>query len=291
MKVRCTSRPVPGRSKQSICSQFATEEELAGHHAATVRGAIEGVAGGLAISLPASYYMQRAWPYYRTLPPHLKALGVILVVGPCYAIQAERRGVEFDKSTWTGAGKAELDREARDESSRWDALDAVGKAKDWAMRNQYKVIVGSWALSMVLAGGIVMRNRYVSPACSRGPSLLHLQCVQLPEHTTKDRSGPYVGTGAHHRRPHRRRYYDTGSTCAGGRERMSIIPLPHFPLPNDAHICSDPWTTHGSTYWRSKRRRRSGSNSNSSLSDCAGSAQPSPSAPHRIRAKLGYYLT
>ena len=29
------------------------------------------------------------------------------------------------------------------------------------MRNQYKVIVGSWAASMAIAATIVMRNRYV----------------------------------------------------------------------------------------------------------------------------------
>ncbi|KAI0353510.1 hypothetical protein OH77DRAFT_1427209 [Trametes cingulata] len=142
--------------------KLATEEELAGHHAATVRGAIEGILGGLAISLPASWYMQRNWAYYRRLPPHLKALGVIMVVGPCYAIQAERRGVEFDKSTWTGAGKAELEREERVEQAHWQALDTKAKFKEWAMRNQYKIILGSWAASMAVAGAVVMRNRYQS---------------------------------------------------------------------------------------------------------------------------------
>ncbi|KAH9900013.1 hypothetical protein C8Q73DRAFT_681709 [Cubamyces lactineus] len=142
--------------------KFATEEELAGHHAATVRGAIEGVLGGLAISLPASWYAQRNWAYYRALPPHLKALGVILVVGPCYAIQAERRGVEFDQSTWTGAGKAELEREERIQQARWSTLDTKAKFREWAMQNQYKIILGSWAASMAVAGTIVMRNRYQS---------------------------------------------------------------------------------------------------------------------------------
>ncbi|KAI0368125.1 hypothetical protein BV20DRAFT_969717 [Pilatotrama ljubarskyi] len=142
--------------------KLATEEELAGHHAATVRGAIEGILGGLAISLPASWYAQRNWAYYRRLPPHLKALGVIMVVGPCYAIQAERRGVEFDKSTWTGAGKAELEREERVEQAHWQTLDTKAKLKEWAMRNQYKIILGSWAASMAVAGAIVMRNRYQS---------------------------------------------------------------------------------------------------------------------------------
>ena len=88
-------------------------------------------------------------------------LGIILVVGPAFAIQAERRGVEFDESTWTGAGKAVLDREEKATESRWDALSSKEKFRDWAMRNQYKIILGSWAASMAIAGAIVMRNRYV----------------------------------------------------------------------------------------------------------------------------------
>ncbi|KAI0698526.1 hypothetical protein C8T65DRAFT_660480 [Cerioporus squamosus] len=142
--------------------KFATEEELAGHQRATVRGALEGVAAGLAISLPASWYMHRRWPAFRALPIQLKALGVILVVGPAFAIQAERRGVEFDESTWTGAGKAVLDREEKATESRWEALSSREKFRDWAMRNQYKIILGSWAAGMAVAGTVVMRNRYQS---------------------------------------------------------------------------------------------------------------------------------
>ena len=77
---------------------FVSEEELQGLHQATVRGAIEGVVGGLAIALPASYYAHRTFPAYRALPPQAKAFGVILVVGPLFAIQTERRTVQFDEA-------------------------------------------------------------------------------------------------------------------------------------------------------------------------------------------------
>lgn len=90
----------------------------------------------------------------------LKTLGAILVVLPLYAIQAERRGVEFDESTWTGAGQRELERVKTEEQKHWEELSTAGKFKDWAMRNQYKVIVGSWAVSMGIAGAIVMANKH-----------------------------------------------------------------------------------------------------------------------------------
>ncbi|RPD67320.1 hypothetical protein L226DRAFT_529671 [Lentinus tigrinus ALCF2SS1-7] len=142
--------------------KFATEEELAGHQRATVRGALEGVAAGLAVSLPATWFLHRRWPAFRALPIQLKALGVVLLVGPAFAIQAERRGVEYDESTWTGAGKAVLDREEKATESRWEALNSKEKFRDWAVRNQYKIILGSWAAGMAVAGTVVMRNRYQS---------------------------------------------------------------------------------------------------------------------------------
>lgn len=74
-----------------------TREEFEAFDRATIRGSIEGIAAGLAVSLPASFAAHRYLPAYRALPPHLKALGVVLVVGPAWAIQTERRGVEFDE--------------------------------------------------------------------------------------------------------------------------------------------------------------------------------------------------
>ena len=74
-----------------------TREELEAFDRATLRGSIEGIAAGLAISLPASFAAQRYWPAYRALPIQLKALGVVLIVGPAWAVQTERRGVEFDE--------------------------------------------------------------------------------------------------------------------------------------------------------------------------------------------------
>jgi hypothetical protein len=78
-----------------------TPEELEAFDRATIRGSIEGIAAGLAISLPASFAAHRYWPAYRGLPLSIKALGVVLVIGPTWAIQTERRGVEFDeKYNW-----------------------------------------------------------------------------------------------------------------------------------------------------------------------------------------------
>lgn len=94
------------------------------------------------------------------MPPQLKALAAILIIIPAYSVQAERRGVEYDESTWTGAGAMEIRRLKSEEEKHWESLSTMGKFKEWAVHNQYKVIVGSWAASMAVAGAIVMTNRY-----------------------------------------------------------------------------------------------------------------------------------
>ncbi|KAH9060877.1 hypothetical protein EDB87DRAFT_1612626 [Lactarius vividus] len=140
-----------------------TQEELEAFDRATIRGSIEGIAGGLAISLPASFAAQRYWPAYRALPLPLKALGVILIVGPTWAIQTERRGVEFDEEhNWKGVGRQLLDSAKAREVSEWDGLSSSEKFSKWVARHQYQVILGSWATSMAVAGTIIMRDRHQS---------------------------------------------------------------------------------------------------------------------------------
>lgn len=84
--------------------QILTQEEIQAHNNATVRGAAEGTIMGSAIALPGFYYLNRRWAYYRSLPPSLKLFGIILVVVPGIVIQAERRGLEYDRSQWCVQG-------------------------------------------------------------------------------------------------------------------------------------------------------------------------------------------
>ena len=120
---------------------------------------MEGLAASLAFAIPFSYIIHRRWGYYRSLPLTIKVLGVVLVVGPAFAIQAERRGIEFDRSTWSGTEKVELDREELRENLRWDSLSKWQKMCDWASRNQYSIIFGCWAASMAGSWILLSRNK------------------------------------------------------------------------------------------------------------------------------------
>lgn len=77
-----------------------TEQQLKEHRAATIRGGLEGTLIGSAIAAPVSYLLHRRIPAYRHLPLSLKTLGAIVIVVPTLAIQAERRGLQYDRSQW-----------------------------------------------------------------------------------------------------------------------------------------------------------------------------------------------
>ncbi|KAJ4479116.1 hypothetical protein J3R30DRAFT_3474211 [Lentinula aciculospora] len=141
-----------------------TEEQLIGHSRAVRRGALEGTAAGLLFSGAVSYYAHRRLPAYRTLPLSLKALGPVILIAPLLSIQAERRSLEYDESQWTGEGLKILNEKERKVNEKWDAMTPQQKLGDWASRHEYSLIMGSWALSLGLAGALISRDKYQTPS-------------------------------------------------------------------------------------------------------------------------------
>ena len=60
-----------------------------------------------------------------------------------------------------GVGRQLLDSAKAREASEWKDLSSSEKFSKWVARHQYKVILGTWATSMAVAGTIIMRDRYV----------------------------------------------------------------------------------------------------------------------------------
>lgn len=123
-------------------------------------GGLKGFLSGSAVAFPISYALQRRWAYYRHLPPSLKAFGIVLIVVPSFVISAEHAGQAFERQHWHDSGKAELDAVASRAQSHWDALSVREKVNDFALRHQYGLILGGWALSLGLSFGLIARNRY-----------------------------------------------------------------------------------------------------------------------------------
>jgi len=137
-----------------------TPEQIEGHSAASIRGALEGAAVSSLVAGSGTWYLNRNWKYYRTLPISLKVLGMVIVVAPCLSIQAERRGLQYEKSQWTGVGLMAIEEQAAEERARWQTYSVKEKVGDWAARHEYSLILGSWALSMAVAGAIISKDRY-----------------------------------------------------------------------------------------------------------------------------------
>ncbi|KAG8931131.1 hypothetical protein FRC03_012757 [Tulasnella sp. 419] len=141
--------------------KIISKEEADAYQRTVINGGIKGAAYGLAVSLPGTYLLNRRWAYYRSLPPSLKALGVVTVAVPWCVIQAEREGMKFERDQWHGEkGMAELTLEERTEAERWDRLNTKEKALDWARRHRYGIVGTSWALGMAGSFGIIMRDPY-----------------------------------------------------------------------------------------------------------------------------------
>ncbi|KDR84080.1 hypothetical protein GALMADRAFT_236723 [Galerina marginata CBS 339.88] len=137
-----------------------TDKQLQEHDAASRRGALEGVLAGGTVAIAGSLYAQRYWHAYRRLPISLKAFAVVIIVAPAFSIQAERRGVQYERSQWTGEGLRVMDEKELRRMKQWDSMTLGQKIGDWSFRHQYSIIMGSWAASLGLAALIISRNKY-----------------------------------------------------------------------------------------------------------------------------------
>ncbi|KAM6496184.1 hypothetical protein JOM56_008890 [Amanita muscaria] len=141
-----------------------TEQNLVEYTAAIRRGAFEGAAGGTIIAVSTGWYLNRHWATYRKMPLSLKALGGVIIIAPLLAIQAERRGLQYDRSQWQGLTVDMLDGKQQRKEELWQELSAKDKIAHWAENHQYSLIFGGWASSLATAGGIIWRDKYMTPA-------------------------------------------------------------------------------------------------------------------------------
>jgi hypothetical protein len=134
--------------------------------------------------LPASYIANKRWPYYRNLPPSLKAFGVVLIVVPSFIISGETAGRRFEQDKWRvifndrcGSRllkkiNTHVHRERANpdqvvlikhrEKTRWQNMTLSQKVVDFTARHQFSTIAGCWALGITGAFGAIMRNPCVS---------------------------------------------------------------------------------------------------------------------------------
>ena len=133
------------------------------------------------MSLPASYVVNQRWPYYRNLPPSLKALGVVMAVVPAFIIAGETAGRRYEQNNWRVTpgflrdqkahmipygGGGHRERANPDQvklihhrsETGWEKMTFSQKTVDFTARHQFSVIAGCWALGIAGAFGMIIRN-------------------------------------------------------------------------------------------------------------------------------------
>lgn len=115
------------------------KDDQAAYRQAVTTGGIQGTVLAAAIAVPMHLFLRRR-PNYNAIPVTLKALGYVCLTVPCISITAEKSGEAYIRSTWSGQGKRELDRESQRALERWESLSNSQKAKDWAARHKWGMI-------------------------------------------------------------------------------------------------------------------------------------------------------
>ncbi|KAF2156163.1 hypothetical protein K461DRAFT_265590 [Myriangium duriaei CBS 260.36] len=140
--------------------KILTKEEEQEHYNATLKGGLLGGSVGLVIGGLGVYAASARYPAFRSLTVPFRAFLVSGCGTFSAIIAADRgsRGYEAERHSETrftdSQTQAQIDAEA--------AKSSVDRAKDWASKNRYGIVFGSWVASMGTALGIVGRNKYLT---------------------------------------------------------------------------------------------------------------------------------
>ena len=141
--------------------KILTKEEEAAHYRATLKGGTIGGLLGLGAGYAAVAVASQRYHFFRTLTLPLKAFLVTSTGTFAGIISADHYSRKFEIE------RNPLDKEFTKRREEQREAAAAGKtftqrAFDFARSERYKIVGGSWILSMVAAFSIVNRNKYLS---------------------------------------------------------------------------------------------------------------------------------
>jgi len=141
--------------------KLLTKEEEQAHYRATLKGGLLGGVAGLTVGVLGVLGAQRRYPAFRSLTLPLKAFlitssgtfaGIVSADHASRAFEAERNPLD----------KQYIEREREREQAEVAGLSFTQRALDWARRERYKIVMGSWVVSIATAFHIVNRNKYLT---------------------------------------------------------------------------------------------------------------------------------
>ncbi|KAK0548823.1 Replication factor C, subunit RFC4 [Tilletia horrida] len=135
-----THRPVGNEERRQKQYEYAIS------HAA------KGAALGLAVALPAAFFLNKRWEPFRRLNLPVQAFFVSSASIATGVIAADKAGIRFDEEHYSDAGAAIRRRALSVEEKMWDDLSTRDKILTTIKDNQFAVVSGIWAVSL---GGIL----------------------------------------------------------------------------------------------------------------------------------------
>ncbi|RMZ80455.1 hypothetical protein DV737_g2976, partial [Chaetothyriales sp. CBS 132003] len=141
--------------------KILTKEEEREHYNATLKGGFIGLVGGLSLGTAGVYFGSRRIHVLRSLTLQMKAFLASSAATFGGIIGADHYSHEYERQ------RNPLDREYLEREDARLAAEKSGKTftqrgLDWARRERYKIVFGSWIASMAAAFAIVNRNKYLT---------------------------------------------------------------------------------------------------------------------------------
>lgn len=158
--------------------KLLTKEEEREHYNQTLKGGTIGGVLGLGFGLAGVALASQRYHFIRTLTLPLKAF-LVTSSGTFAGIVAADH--------WSRAYEQQSNPKARVHAEREKELreaDAAGKtftqrAMEWGRQERYKIVGGSWVLSMVAAFSLVNRNKYLTGAQKLVQARVYAQFLTL----------------------------------------------------------------------------------------------------------------
>ncbi|ETN44639.1 uncharacterized protein HMPREF1541_10309 [Cyphellophora europaea CBS 101466] len=158
--------------------KILTKEEEAAHYRETLKGGAIGGFSGLGLGLAGVAIASGRYHFFRTLTLPLKAFLVTSAgtFGGIVAADHWSRKFEQDRNP--------IDREYQESQKEKREEQVAGKtftqrAIDFGREERYKIVGGSWILSMVAAFSIVNRNKYLTGAQKLVQARVYAQFLTL----------------------------------------------------------------------------------------------------------------
>lgn len=141
--------------------KLLSKEEEAAHYRATLAGGAVGGFGGLGLGLAGVLLAQRRYPAFNQLTLPLKAFLVTSAgtFGGIIAADHASRKFEFSRNK---QDQYYEERQRAERQAETAGMTFTERAMDFGRRERYKIVGGSWLLSMVGAFALVGRNPYLS---------------------------------------------------------------------------------------------------------------------------------